>query len=110
VFRILTSWRVLVAVLVVAVAGLALLAQNLERQQEERALRQAVTDAELINELLLAVELPEDGIEVYALSADAVARIDSGWRTSCPRAPWWACTCGRGTGDCSTPTSRPPTR
>jgi diguanylate cyclase (GGDEF)-like protein len=78
VFRILTSWRVLAAVLAVAVAGLVLLAENLERQQEERALTQAVTDAELVNQLLVAVELPEEGIEVSALSAEAVARIDSG--------------------------------
>ncbi len=77
-FRILTSRRALVAVLALAVAGLALLAQNLERQQEERALRQAVTDADLVNQLLIAVELPEEGVEVSALSAEAVARIDSG--------------------------------
>ena len=77
-FRILTSWRVLVAVLAVAVAGLALLAQNLERQQEERALRQAVTDAQLLNQLLVAVELSGEDGEIGALSAEAVARIDSG--------------------------------
>lgn len=77
-FRIVTSWRALVAVLVVAVAGLASLAQNLERQQEERALHQAVVDAELVNQLLVAVELPEEDVEVDALGPEAVGRIDRG--------------------------------
>ncbi|WP_100501820.1 putative bifunctional diguanylate cyclase/phosphodiesterase, partial [Geodermatophilus chilensis] len=77
-FRILTSWRALLAVLAVAVTGLALLAQSLERQQEERALRQAVVDAELVNHLLIAVELPGEGVEVTALSPGLIARIDSG--------------------------------
>ena len=77
-FRIVTSWRALVAVLVVAVAGLTSLAQNLERQQEERALHQAVVDAELVNQLLVAVELPEEGVEVDELSPETIGRIDHG--------------------------------
>jgi diguanylate cyclase (GGDEF)-like protein len=56
VYRLFVSWRALAAAFVLAVAGLSLLAYNLDRQQREEALRNVVAQAHVVNELLLHVD------------------------------------------------------
>lgn len=76
--RVLTSWRVLAAALVVAVSTLVVLVVGLERLQAQRTLEEVSSDAQLISELLLEVNLrPEDG-HGHALSQDVVERIGAG--------------------------------
>ncbi len=59
-YRLFVSWRALAVAFVLAVAGLSLLAHNLDRQQREEALRNVVAQAHVVNELLLHVEYRAD--------------------------------------------------
>jgi diguanylate cyclase (GGDEF)-like protein len=76
-FSLLTSWRALASVFTFAAVGLALLAGSLERQQEDRTLREVVAEAELISELLIEVELA-DHEDQTVLPSGATDRIDAG--------------------------------
>ncbi|WNV75848.1 EAL domain-containing protein [Geodermatophilus sp. DSM 44513] len=78
--RVLTSWRGLALLLVVAVAGLAGTATVLERRQSDTALQQVVDRAEVITELLVEAELTR-GSARPALSPPSTQRIDRGVRS-----------------------------
>src|SRR3712207_1019295 len=74
VYRLFVSWRALAAAFVLAVAGLSLLAYNLDRQQREEALRNVVAQAHVVNELLLHVEYRAGTGD---LDPGDLARVDS---------------------------------
>jgi diguanylate cyclase (GGDEF)-like protein len=77
VFRIVTSWRALAALLVVAVTGLALMATVLNRRQEDAALERVVDRAQFISEMLVEAELTR-GSQRPALSPANKDHIDRG--------------------------------
>ncbi|MDP9429109.1 MAG: EAL domain-containing protein [Actinomycetota bacterium] len=69
--RVLTSWRGLAFLLVLAVSGLAVTATVLERRQQDNELTQVVSRAELISALLVEVQLiPEDGEAQFIRGGD----------------------------------------
>jgi hypothetical protein len=77
VFRLWTSWRLLVLSLCLAVLALAGIASSLERKQHERSLDLLVGQAELMNELLFEVDLhPGDVREHEPLPEDVQRRLD----------------------------------
>ena len=77
VVRVLTSWRALALLLVLAVAGLAVTATVLERRQEDSALTQVVAQAQLITHVLIEVELDREGGR-WVLAPGAEENIDRG--------------------------------
>ena len=76
-FRVCTSWRLLVASLCLAVLALAGAASSLERRQHERSIDLLVGQAQLMSELLFEVDLhPGDHREHEALAEDVQRRLD----------------------------------
>ncbi|RBY96360.1 GGDEF-domain containing protein [Blastococcus sp. TF02-8] len=72
------SWRLLALVLVLAGVTVGAGALNLQQRERERALEHAITDAGVVSELLVEVELPADVAVVTALPGDVLARIGRG--------------------------------
>ncbi|MCA0145023.1 EAL domain-containing protein [Blastococcus sp. LR1] len=75
--RLLSSWRLLTAGLVLAAVAVGVLAVNLQQWERQRAFEHAITDAGIVSELLVEVDLPA-GVAPTALPPEVLARIDRG--------------------------------
>ncbi|TFV53829.1 bifunctional diguanylate cyclase/phosphodiesterase [Blastococcus sp. TF02A-35] len=76
--RLVSSWRFLAVGLVLAVLAVAGFALNLQQRERERAFDHAITDAGVVSELLVEVELSSGDGVVSTLSTAVLTRIDRG--------------------------------
>jgi diguanylate cyclase (GGDEF)-like protein len=76
--RLFSSWRLLALGLALAVVVVGMLALTLQQRERERALEHAITDGDIISELLVEVELSPSDDMVTALSPAAVTRVGRG--------------------------------